>query len=139
MVDSVGGKGGESMKTKTYKLCIVTDRDGMARRMQKFTMKQRGGWKGFHHNNNIENKQRGGGEHEKSDHINPAALRSLCNLASSAQACASRTSGSEDGLSSSVLFPLWFILVAVSTETAVEVGEFGSSSREREKPCRSMA
>ena len=74
---------------------------------------------------------------DESDHINPAALRSFCNLASSAQACASRTSGSEDVLPSSTLLPPWPILAAVSVETVAETGWFVSSSREREKPCRS--
>jgi len=73
-----------------------------------------------------------------SSHINPAALRSLCNLASSAQACASRTSGSEEGLLSSTLFSPWLILAAVSAEIIAGFGGFGSSSREREKPCRSI-
>jgi hypothetical protein len=71
---------------------------------------------------------------EGSIHIKPAALKSFCNLVSSAQACASRTSGSEGGRLSSKLFPLWLILAAVSGETVV-----GSSSREREKPCRKTA
>jgi len=74
----------------------------------------------------------------ESNHINPAALRSFCNLVSSAQACASRTSGSEDGVPSSTLFPVCPVPAVVSAETGVEVKEFGSSSREREKPCRSI-
>jgi hypothetical protein len=79
------------------------------------------------------------GSTRRSGHINPAALRSFCNLASSTQACASRTSGSEEGLPISMLFSPWLILAAVSTEIVAELGEIGSSSREREKPCRSIA
>ena len=80
--------------------------------------------RGVDENKNTENKERRG-RYWKADslawsknvHINPAALRSFCSLASSAQACANRTSGSEDGLPISSLFPPWFILAAVSAET----------------------
>lgn len=115
----------------------------MAGCLQESTIKQRREREGYRYNNK-ENKQRKSGEQTpesrrvargESNHIKPAALRSFCNLSSSAQACASRSSVSEDGLPSSMLSPIWPILAAVSAEMP-KLGVAGSSSRERENPCR---
>jgi hypothetical protein len=128
----------------TTNIKIDVDGDEDAWYVQDVTMKQREGrnlvrikiWGINGRGRTLDNRQ---GSTRRSGHINPAALRSFCNLASSTQACASRTSGSEEGLPISMLFSPWLILAAVSTEIVAELGEIGSSSREREKPCRSIA